>query len=423
MNDEPAPSDPTPPDPRPLDPASGTPLPESPETVSGATETAAPGVAPVERRVIEPAPRRRRGSALPAICLLGVLALAGALAWLWTHPQTPPELAAQPSQMEQLRQQVGQLEGQLGTAQDVAKRQQALEQRVAGLENRPTPQAPDLKPLQAQVAALSAAVANRPTPAPTDAATKSELAQLSARVDNLAKLSDQMGGLAKLPGRMDALEKSEQSDVAGLSHRLDGIDSHLAQIESHLAQLETHLGQVQSNLTQTEGQAAQAQQATAALSDMQKRATRAARLQAASAALDAGEKLGDIPGAPPALSRFANEAPPTMAQLRLSYPEAAKQAKAASQPDVAGGRLLDRMWARAQAALTVRQGDKVIVGDPASGVLAHAQEQLDAGDLAGAVASLSVLQGPAAQAMSGWLGQARSLLEARAALADMAARA
>ena len=33
------------------------------------------------------------------------------------------------------------------------------------------------------------------------------------------------------------------------------------------------------------------------------------RLQAASTALETGRKLGDIPGAPPALARFANEAP------------------------------------------------------------------------------------------------------------------
>jgi len=64
----------------------------------------------------------------------------------------------------------------------------------------------------------------------------------------------------------------------------------------------------------------------------------------------------------------------------------------------------------------------VLVGDPAAGLLATAQTELDAGDLAGAVRSVGALTGPAAQAMAGWLAQAKSLLEARAALATWAAQ-
>jgi hypothetical protein len=55
-------------------------------------------------------------------------------------------------------------------------------------------------------------------------------------------------------------------------------------------------------------------------------------------------------------------------------------------------------------------------------VLAHARTVLDAGDLAGAVASVGSLSGPAAQALAAWLDQARGLLAARAALADLAAQ-
>ena len=83
--------------------------------------------------------------------------------------------------------------------------------------------------------------------------------------------------------------------------------------------------------------------------------------------------------------------------------------------------LLARIWARAQDLVTVRQGDRVLLGDPAAGVLGRARTALDAGDLAGAVAAVATLTGPAAQAMAGWLADARSLLDARAALADRAA--
>jgi hypothetical protein len=69
----------------------------------------------------------------------------------------------------------------------------------------------------------------------------------------------------------------------------------------------------------------------------------------------------------------------------------------------------------------VRRGDQVIVGDPAAGVLSRAQDDVANGDLAGAVVALSALQGPAATAAHDWVGRAQSLLDARAALAAMAA--
>ncbi len=93
---------------------------------------------------------------------------------------------------------------------------------------------------------------------------------------------------------------------------------------------------------------------------------------------------------------------------------------AASQPSDQGGHFLDRVWTRAQGLLTVRQGDRVIVGDPAAGVIARARDDLDAGDLAGAVEAVSKLTGPAAQAMTNWVQSARSLLAARTALIGMA---
>jgi hypothetical protein len=73
--------------------------------------------------------------------------------------------------------------------------------------------------------------------------------------------------------------------------------------------------------------------------------------------------------------------------------------------------------------VTVREGDRVIVGDPAAGVVARARQALNAGDLQGAVDVLHSLSGPAAEAFAAWKAKAKSLLEARAALASMAAQA
>ncbi len=79
------------------------------------------------------------------------------------------------------------------------------------------------------------------------------------------------------------------------------------------------------------------------------------------------------------------------------------------------------MLSRAQSLITIREGTKVIVGDPVAGLLSEAAQRLDAGDLAGAVAAVSQLTGAPAQAMASWLAQARSLLAARTSLHDLLA--
>jgi hypothetical protein len=71
--------------------------------------------------------------------------------------------------------------------------------------------------------------------------------------------------------------------------------------------------------------------------------------------------------------------------------------------------------------VTVRRGDHVIVGDPAAGVIAKAQQELNDDDLKAAVATLSALSGRAAKAVQPWVAQANAVLEARAALAQLAA--
>src|SRR6202030_3818836 len=119
----------------------------------------------------------------------------------------------------------------------------------------------------------------------------------------------------------------------------------------------------------------------------------------------------------------ATTAPPTEASLRQAFPAAARNALAVARPATDGKPLLDRVWAEAQDLVTVRQGDRVLVGDPTAGVLARARSALDAGDLSDAIANIASLNGPAAQAMAAWVADARALLDARAALAQWAAHA
>jgi len=130
-----------------------------------------------------------------------------------------------------------------------------------------------------------------------------------------------------------------------------------------------------------------------------------------------------LPGAPPAVVRFAAVNPPTLPGLRLAFPAAERAAREASQPDTEGKPFMERVWNRTQELVTVRQGDKVLVGDSAAGALARARVALDAGDLAAAVQAVSSLSGPPADAFSSWLDDARALLDAQSALSDMAANA
>jgi hypothetical protein len=239
-----------------------------------------------------------------------------------------------------------------------------LEQRLAALEKRP---APDLGPIEARLGVLE----QRPTVDP----------QVAARLDAMA-------------ARLDSLAARSQTDTETLGKRIDANAARLDKLDA----------------------------ASGRVSAVADRAARLARLQSAEAALAAGQPIGELPGAPPALARFAAAKPPTEAELRLAFPAAERAAREASRPDTEGKPFLSRVWTRAQELVTVRQGDHVVVGDPASGVLARAKAALNAGDLAGSVAALSSLEGETKQAMADWLAQAQALLEARAALSDMAAR-
>jgi hypothetical protein len=204
-----------------------------------------------------------------------------------------------------------------------------------------------------------------------------------------------------------------------LEARLDTLQQRLAQLELRpapsptaaapdLTAVETRLDQVTAKVTALQGsdpgvvqslagKVQALEQGLAQTEQHEQTAARLARLQAAGVALAAGQALGDIPGAPPALATFATAAPPTEGSLRSSFSAVAAAAEQAS----------------------VQQGGKVLVGPPASHVLAQARARLDDGDLAGAVGALDQLDPAAAKVLAGWRAQAQSLLDARAALAGM----
>ncbi len=430
------------------------PIDPSPSTPVAALDPAAatPRItAPPERARVEPS--EKHTSALPLLYLLGFVVLVLAVGYLYLHPPGDLQQAenATSAKLEALAGRVDQLEKR--PVADLAaydRRFAGIESRLAGLEARPVPVPTDLAPLTSKLDGLSGKLDATAGKIDTGAAA------LTGRLDTLEKRLVDAEKLAQ-SGADTASATAAQVD-SKLGAAAGAVDAKLAQVDAKigsatgaldakLAQTTAQLGsQVDAKLAQSNAQlgsqvdakvgsatgaldaklaqsAAQVNsQVEAKLGTMTETARRLASFQAAGAALEAGQKLGPIPGAPPALARFADRAPPTEFALRQSFGPAADAALRTSQPVVSQDKpFLDRLWTRAQSSVSVREGDHVLVGDPVAGMLGQARKALDGGDLAAALAALQGLQGAPKEAMADWIGQAQALLDARAAVAQLAA--
>jgi septal ring factor EnvC (AmiA/AmiB activator) len=431
---------------------------------SGVPRGAEPGPPPGSDR--PPAPRAKSGGGGSVLLTLVLfLGRAGGLYYVWDNPkaedgdggvgalqrqvqaeeqasgQATAQLQGLTQQVQALADRVDKLEktggAQAGAAAapaaadlgDLPKRVDELTAKVAALENQPAPQAAAALPPPAEAAAA---------PAPQDSAGDQQaLAALSQKLDQVqasdkaaldqVQASDQ-AARSQLEAQQKALadqaaaEKQALDQAAAQKQALDDAQAALAQTKSALAHDQAALDQDQTTLAQLGDRLAKVEKGAGNVEDAATRATRLERIQAAVVALDAGQKLGEMPNAPPALAKFATQAPPTEAGLRDSFPALAAHAREVSQPDTAHKSFLQRAFARLQESVTVRQGNDVLVGDPAAGVLSDAEVKVQNGDLPGAVQRLQALHGPAAEAMQGWVDQAQSLIAARAALASLAAR-
>ena len=226
-----------------------------------------------------------------------------------------------------------------------------------------------------------------------------DFGQLIARVDALdGRAADQTqlaSRLDTLSGRIESLSGRSQTGIDATSQKIDDLATRVAALEANAGAIET----------------------------VTKRLNRIARLQEASFALEAGRPVGDVPGAPEALARFAHSAPPTEASLRLRFIPAEQAALASKQPDAAGIPLVDRVLQRAESLITIKRGDDIVVGSPVAVALGRARSALDLGDLPGAVTAVETLTGQPAEAMAQWLADAKALLTARSALDQMADKA
>jgi len=395
--------------------------------------------------------------ALPIV--LAGLVLLGAVLWLLGRP-----LPSVP-------------DPQAGLAAELAAQSRQIEAIGARLVTQERRAPPDLAPLAEalraadaraealarQIEATARDLAARPDLDPASLATREALGELAARreaagaalrQDLLARLDaatrDAQTGLAEAQRRAGGIEQSLggfagriAANETGLAARTQAIETQAArlgsleqQIGARFAGLDAALAQRAEAIAAQQARLAAIEQQTAArlaaleattqrLAAVEARAARLAALEALRAAFEAGRPLGPalarIPDAPAELTRFAAVPVPTDAALRLTFEDAARAARAASEPARDGQGVVDNALARLSGLVTIRRGEEVLFGDAAAAEIERARRALEAGDLDGCLRHLARLSAPAREAIGGWLAQAEALRAGRAALRQLAA--
>lgn len=192
------------------------------------------------------------------------------------------------------------------------------------------------------------------------------------------------------------------------------------QLAEKQTMLAAQVAAMQGQVAADHGALASLQINAAALSQMTQRMAKLNTIAAARMALEAGQPLGVIPNAPPALAAFADTAPPTLLSLRENFPAIAQQALAASLSDSGKVGFWAKTKLRLEGMMTISDGDHVIFGPPAAATINQMRTDLANNDLSRAVAAANQLSPAVQTAMASWLAPARALVAAQAALADLA---
>ena len=314
----------------------------------------------------------RRGAAVigfaTGLIIFGLLVITGpfwapAIGPLFTGGAPPVEqaLAERIAQLEAARREDQQkIAAAQKTASDTAATLQQLDRRIAALESRPAAAAGDVAELRQELKSLE----SRP------AASAGDMGEVRQQLEKLAAA----GG--DLNRRIAALEKAEQAQSTA-----DPTDTALL-----LAVLRIR-------------EAIEVGRPFAAEYDTVAALARSRPDIAAAAA----------PLAEPAKSGVASRA--VLAQRLHALAGTIATAEAPPADDDWG----ERAWARLRGLVTIRRIDGAGQSGPEA-ALSAAERFLAVGDLAGAVAALDPLAGPAAEAARPWLQMARQRLAVETAL-------
>ncbi len=109
------------------------------------------------------------------------------------------------------------------------------------------------------------------------------------------------------------------------------------------------------------------------------------------------------------LTPYAEKGVPTVVDLALRFPQAARYANIASRNDNGDNSLMTRALHALGSIISIRRTDNPD-GQGTQAILARAQNHLNSGDLNGAVGYLDTLKPAAHKAMEPWLADARARL-------------
>lgn len=294
-------------------------------------------------------------------------------------------------------------------AAEAARTAAALKADLAALETRVGAAAP-LERLQAigqEIAALRARIEtlSKTTGQGTGGGAGSG-ASAGAVAENAGKIAANAQALAASKTRSEALQNSLKAEIARLETAAQGLAARLAALER----------QVASGAAGAAGRGREAS-LVAAIGQLRE-AVRAGR-----AYLDELEAVQALAKNPPVramaiLQGAAAAGVPQARTLRADFPATAVAIlRAARMPEK--GSWVDRAIARARSVVVVRRTGPGVKGKSPEAIVARAEVQLGAGDLAGAAATLSALEGIAAEAARPWLTAARSHLAAIGAVATL----
>ena len=281
-------------------------------------------------------------------------------------------------------------------AQD--ERLSALEEQVASL---PTAQ-PDLDPIEARLSDLESTIVDR-----TEAVTRNlddRIAALDERLTSVERAPTEDGTLAET-----AIESWERE--------LDDIRAEFAAQQEQMADLRE---QAQADLEAARNEARQVEQSA---TEAARQATARAALARVEAAVDSGSPLeaplNDLDAAgveiPEPLASQAADGVPTIADLRESFPEAARRALAVARSEGLADEGTNMFSAFLREQLDVRSVEPR-EGDDPDAILSRAEAALAENRLADALAQIEALPEIVRAEMSDWTGTAQARSEALAAV-------
>ena len=350
-----------------------------------------------------PAPAKS-GRSAGFLALLAGGAIAAGIGYgvaLWTMPAPPPDPSAKMQAMQveidQLRQQLGQLTQKAAAADPVQLKAElsdlktAIDSKTAQLQTR---LASTQKQLESAVAALAAerkrmADALESTGGKLSGTAGEMVARYGAEIEALkAQISAQMKANTDLSSRLDSVAKAATEQLQAAQQKAaDMANSAVSTVKN---------------------------------ADVSMAVT---RLQAA---LDTGRSYAALlveiardaaVSVPPALQEPAVQGVTPLLRLQQDFPEAARAGLKASIRADAGPGIADKLIAFVKAQIGARSLEP-LPGDSPDALLSRAQAALSNGDLAAAVELVRKLPKEGQQAMAPWLEAAETRLAAYNALKE-----